>query len=187
MFELSTTGLPVIDAHADFARARRAHVVARTLAWLAAGRRRPCAPRTLADTAAMPQGAPRLEVIPLKAIVGSVEPSRSFDARFRPASDVVRARWERIALAHRKGISPPPITVRRCADGYYIVDGHHRVSVALALGDRDIEAWVTDTRSLARAPRARDHGHVAHATAARDLVEDASAGRCRGSHKRSRG
>src|SRR6266508_2940119 len=107
MFELSTTGVPVIDAHADFARARRAHVA------------------------------------------GRAEPSVTFDARFRPASEVVRARWERIALAHRKGISLPPITVRRCADGYYIVDGHHRVSVALALGHRDIDAWVTDTRSLA--------------------------------------
>jgi hypothetical protein len=149
MFELSTTGVPVIDAHADFARARRAHVADRALGWLAAGRRRPRFPRTLGDTAAMPQGARHEEVIPLKAIVGSVEPSISFDARFRPASEVVRARWERIALAHRKGISLPPITVRRGADGYYIVDGHHRVSVALALGHLDINAWVTDTRSLA--------------------------------------
>ena len=149
MFELSTTGVPVIDAHADFARARRAHVAGRALGWLAAGRRRPRVPRTLGDAAAMPHGARHAEVIPLKAIVGSVEPSVTFDARFRPASEVVRARWERIALAHRKGISLPPIIVRRCADGYYIVDGHHRVSVALALGHRDIDAWVTDTRSLA--------------------------------------
>jgi ParB/Sulfiredoxin domain len=149
MFELSTTGVPVIDARADFARARRANVAARALGWLAAGRRPSRAPRTLGDAAAMPQGARHAEVIPLKAIVGSVEPSVTFDARFRPASEVVRARWERIALAHRKGISLPPITVRRCADGYYIVDGHHRVSVALALGHLDIDAWVTDTRSLA--------------------------------------
>jgi hypothetical protein len=140
----------VVDARADFARARRAHVAHRTLGWLAAGRRRPRVPLTLSDTTAVPQGAPRAEVIPLKAIVGTVEPSLSFDARFHPASEVVRARWERIALAHRKGISLPPITVRRCADGYYIVDGHHRVSVALALGHRDIDAWVTDTRSLPR-------------------------------------
>jgi ParB-like nuclease domain len=149
MFELSSTGAPVIDAHADFARARRSHVADRVLGWLAAGRRRPRVPRTLGDTAAMPQGAPHAEVIPLRAIVASVEPSISFDARFRPAWEGVRARWERIALAHRKGIPLPPITVRRCADGYYILDGHHRVSVALGLGHRDIDARVTDTRSLA--------------------------------------
>ena len=150
MFELSTTGVPAIDAHADFARARRAHLRARALGWLTAGRRRPRGPKTLDDTTVMPQGAPRAEVIPLKAIVGSVEPSISFDARFRPASEVVRARWERIALAHRTGISLPPIAVRRSADGYYVVDGRHRVSVALALGRRDLDAWVTDMRSPAR-------------------------------------
>jgi hypothetical protein len=147
MFELSTTGAPAIDARADFARARRSHLRARALGRLRVGRREPRGPRTLGDTAAVPHGAPRAEVVPLKAIVGSVEPSISFDARFRPASEVVRARWERIALAHRTGISLPPIAVRRSADGYYVVDGRHRVSVALALGHRDIDAWVTDTRS----------------------------------------
>ena len=86
----------------------------------------------------------------MNAIVGSVEPSISFDSRFRPASEVVRARWERIALAHRRGISLPPIAVRRSADGYYVVDGRHRVSVALVFGHRDIDAWVTDTRSPVR-------------------------------------
>ena len=150
MFELSTTGVPAVDARADFARARRAHLRARALGWLTAGRRGPRGPRTLGDTAAMPQGAPRAEVIPAKAIVGSVEPSLSFDAHFRPALEVVRARWERIALAHRTGISLPPIAVRRSADGYYVVDGRHRVSVALALGHRDVDAWVTDMRSPVR-------------------------------------
>jgi hypothetical protein len=149
MFELSTTGVPAIDARADFARARRSHLRARALGWLTAGRRGPGGQRALGDTAGMPQGGPHAEVIPLTAIVGSVEPSTSFDARFRPASEVVRARWERVALAHRKGISLPPISVRRSADGYYVVDGRHRVSVALALGHRDIDAWVTNTRSAA--------------------------------------
>jgi ParB-like nuclease domain len=147
MFELSTTGVPAIDARADFARARRSHLRTRALGWLTVGRHGQRGPKTLGDTAAVPHGAPRAEVVPLKAIVGSVEPSISFDARFRPASEVVRARWERVALAHRTGKSLPPIAVRRSADGYYVVDGRHRVSVALALGRRDIDAWVTDTRS----------------------------------------
>jgi hypothetical protein len=147
MFELGTTGFPVVDARADFARARRAHLRARALGWLTAGRRGPRSPKTLGDTVAMPQGASRAEVIALNAIVGSVEPTVSFDARFRPASAVVRDRWERVALAHRTGVSLPPIAVRRSADGYYVVDGRHRVSVALALGHRDIDALVTDTRS----------------------------------------
>jgi hypothetical protein len=52
------------------------------------------------------------------------------------------ARWERVALAHRRGLSLPPIAVKQGPDGYYVVDGRHRVSVALATGRREIDAWV---------------------------------------------
>jgi hypothetical protein len=135
------TGMPTIDAHEDFARARRAHRIRRAGSWLA--RRPRCGdhPRVLAESAAVPRGARRLEVIQLDQIVGTVEPSLHFDARFRPTSAHVRARWERIALAHRRGTALPPITVVKRPDGYYVVDGRHRVSVALALGHREIEAW----------------------------------------------
>ena len=135
MLSHSSTGVPVVDAQEDFLRARRAHVAARLV-------RRASVPRTLTDTAGMPRGSARLEVIPLKAVVGTVEPTITFDARFRPASELVRARWERIALAHRRGLALPPIRVLHGNDGYYVVDGRHRVSVALALGRRDIQVWV---------------------------------------------
>lgn len=136
------TGMPTIDAHDDFMRARRAHRIRRAGIWLA--RRRPrCGdhPRVLAESARPSRGAQRLEVIPLDQIVGTLEPSLHFDARFRPTSEHVRARWERVALAHRRGTALPPITVVKRPDGYYVVDGRHRVSVALALGHREIEAW----------------------------------------------
>jgi hypothetical protein len=34
------------------------------------------------------------------------------------------------------------IAVKLGPDGYYVVDGRHRVSVALATGRREIDAWV---------------------------------------------
>jgi hypothetical protein len=148
MFSHLATGIAALDARDDFARARRAQLAARAARRLAVGRRRPRVPRTLPDAAALPHGAPSLKVIDLREIVGTVEPTISFDARFRPACENVRARWERVALAHRRGIALPPITVRQSSDGYYVVDGRHRVSVALALGHRGIEAWVTGTGSL---------------------------------------
>jgi hypothetical protein len=148
MFSHLATGMPASDAHDDFARARRSALAARAARRLQVGRRRPRVPRTLADAAALPHGAPALKVIALHEIVGTVEPTITFDARFRPASEHVRARWSRVALAHRTGIALPPITVLHGSDGYYVVDGRHRVSVALALGHRDIEAWVTETDSL---------------------------------------
>ena len=131
-----TTGLPALDAADDFVRARRAARAVRLL-----GRR--TALPALTDDEVATRGPARLEVIPTDAIVGSLEPTIVFDARFRPTSDHVRHRWQRIALAHRTGVSLPPIAVVERSDGYYVVDGRHRVSVARALGHREIEARVT--------------------------------------------
>jgi len=136
-----STGAPAFDAREDFARARRAHLTARALRW-AAGRRRPCHPPTIADGAASAGRPARLAVIALDAVVGTVEASPHFDERFRPASPHLRARWERVALAHRRGVALPPITVVEGPDGFYVLDGRHRVSVARATGRREIEAWV---------------------------------------------
>ena len=88
-------------------------------------------------------GTTRMQVVPLGCIVGTLEASPHFDERFRPASEVVRHRWERIALAHRRGEALPPVVLRARPDGCYVVDGRHRVSVARALGLRDIDGLVT--------------------------------------------
>jgi hypothetical protein len=137
-----TTGMPAFDAREDFARARRAELAARAAHWLTGRRRRPNRPRMLPAAAQLARRA-RLEVIPLASIVGTVEPSPHFDARFRPASRHLRARWEQVALAYRCGVALPPIAVRQGPDGYYVVDGRHRVSVALAGDLREIDAWVS--------------------------------------------
>jgi hypothetical protein len=136
-----STGASAIDAREDFARARRAQLAARALRWVA-GRRRPGHPPTLPDVAPRSGRAARTQVIALDAIVGTVDPSPHFDASFRPASDHLRPRWERIALAHRRGVALPPIAVVERPEGYYVADGRHRVSVARATGRREIEAWV---------------------------------------------
>ena len=139
------TGNPVLDAQADFRRARRAHAAAQIGRWFARGRRR-SRPATLTDVTARVGGTAHLEVVPLGSIVGTLEPTTQFDARFRPTSELIRHRWERIALAHRKGDALPPIVLLARPDGYYVVDGRHRVSVALALGQRSIESLVTGQR-----------------------------------------
>lgn len=137
-----STGLPLLDAQSDFLRARRAQRAASIVSWLR--RRRSCNRlRALPRSVPLAAGLARLEVVPLRAIVGTVDPTPHFDSRFRPASNTLRWRWERIALAHRRGDALPPVVLRRQADGYYVVDGQHRVSVASALGHRDIDAWVS--------------------------------------------
>jgi hypothetical protein len=99
--------------------------------------------RSLTPSALLAGGPTRLEVVPLQAVVGTLESTVNFDSDFRPASNALRRRWERIALAHRRGDALPPVVLRRQPDGYYVVDGRHRVSVALALRHRDIDAWVS--------------------------------------------
>ncbi|MBO0747808.1 MAG: hypothetical protein J2O47_05640, partial [Acidimicrobiaceae bacterium] len=80
-------------------------------------------------------------------IVGSVDRGRDFDREFRPTSNRSRERWQRIATAQRRGASMPPISVYRIGDMHFVRDGHHRVSVARALGWRTIEAEVTEVQT----------------------------------------
>jgi hypothetical protein len=150
-FDNHATGMPVLDAEADFRRARRRHALARVSRRLRRQRDRG-RPRTLADAVMLAGGSRRLEVVPLGCIVGTLEPTRHFDDRFLPASEVVRHRWERIALAHRRGDALPPIDLVQRGDGYYVLDGRHRVSVASALGHPDIDAWVTGLQRPIRTP-----------------------------------
>ena len=135
------TGLPALDAQADFRRARRAYAATAARRWMTR-RRHPSRPATLSQAAPVLAGPVRLSVVPLSEIVGTVDLTRQFDACFHPASELSRPRWERIALAHRRGIPLPPIELVQGPDGYYVLDGRHRVSVARALGDTDTDAWV---------------------------------------------
>jgi hypothetical protein len=146
------TGMPALDAQADFRQARRAYAAARARRWVA-GQRSPSHPATLLKPAPVLGGRPRLKVVPLSQIVGTVDPTSHFDACFRPASELVRQRWERVALAQRRGIPLPPIELVQGPDGYYIVDGRHRVSVARALRQADTDAWVYGPVIASGAPR----------------------------------
>ena len=81
--------------------------------------------------------------IPVDAITGTVEPNRAaqFDGDFRPAKPT-QARWQRVWMAMHAGTPLPPIDVVRTGDGYAVVDGHHRVSVAKWRGVSTISAVV---------------------------------------------
>jgi hypothetical protein len=81
--------------------------------------------------------------IALDAIMGTTEPNRAaqFDHQFRP-TELTRCRWLSVWLANHSGKTLPPISVVRVDDGYAIRDGHHRVSVAKALGIPSISAVV---------------------------------------------
>jgi hypothetical protein len=142
------TGFPRADVENDFQRARRRQVLARLAHRL---RREPDDVSLILPfdevVAALGQRGERrlgLQTIPLDSIVGTVDSSRDFDRRFRPTSGRVRERWERLALAQRRGEPIPPIDVYRVGDTHFVIDGHHRVSIAMATGAKTIEAYVTE-------------------------------------------
>jgi len=142
------TGNLMVDAQTAFARQRRSRRRERLI-----GRLRGLATQTglqaLEDVlGATPPSGRRLaglEAIPVDSIVGTAEPTKArvFDRRFRvPESS--RHRWERLWIASRRGASLPPISVFRVGDEHFVDDGHHRVSVAQALGMIAIDAEVTE-------------------------------------------
>lgn len=145
------TGFPGTDAEYDFLRARRRQVLSRLAQWL---RREPddvdvMLPFDEVVDALGHAGERKLgrRVIRLDSIVGSVDRGRDFDRRFRPTSGRVRQRWERLARASRRGEEIPPIDVYRVGELHFVIDGHHRVSVAHALGLSQVEATVTEVRT----------------------------------------
>jgi hypothetical protein len=142
-------------ARDDFQRARRRHLGVRACRRLTARRPGPTRPPDLGDVAALFWRPARLRSIPLEAIVGTVEATTDFDADFRPATDRVSSRWQRVARAHRDGRPLPPVAVIERPDGYYVLDGRHRVSVARALGHHDIDAWASPAPPATPAPHAR--------------------------------
>jgi hypothetical protein len=146
------TGLSSADAENDFVRARRAQLLARLAAWL---RREPdhitmVLPfeEVLAELGGrVTERRVGLRTVPLDAIVGTVDRPREFDRRFRPRSNRGRERWQQVDLAVRRGTAMPPVELFKLGDLYFVRDGHHRVSVARAMGTDTIEAYVTEIQT----------------------------------------
>ncbi len=142
------TGFPVADAENDFTRQRRRAAVARLVGWL---RRQPDDVNTILPfdevVAALGKIGERqlgVQVIRVDSIVGSVDRTKDFDRLFRPTSARVRERWQRLATAQRRGESMPPIQVYRIGSMHFVLDGHHRVSIAFAMHRTTIDALVTE-------------------------------------------
>ncbi len=142
------TGFPGNDAQDDFLRARRQRVLARLSALLRfeAGDVDLMLSYDEVVGALGRVGERDLGIvtIAIDAIVGTVDRGKEFDRAFRPTSARVRARFERIADAQRRGTSMPPIDVYRVGELHFVRDGHHRVAVARAQGREEIDARVIE-------------------------------------------
>ena len=84
-----------------------------------------------------------LHTVPIEQIRGSEGRSNDFDRDFHPLQDHCKGRWLRIAAARDQEKALPPVVLVQVGSIYFVRDGHHRISVARALGQLDIEAEVT--------------------------------------------
>jgi hypothetical protein len=84
-----------------------------------------------------------LHTVPMGQIRGSEGRSNDFDRDFNPLQDHCMSRWLRVARAHDQDKVLPPVVLVQVGEVYFVRDGHHRISVARALGQLEIEAEVT--------------------------------------------
>jgi len=81
--------------------------------------------------------------IEIRRIVGTEWRAEDFDPNFNPLDDRMRYRWVSIAAVKLSENELPAVDLIQAGDEYYVRDGHHRVSVARALGIQFIDAHVT--------------------------------------------
>jgi hypothetical protein len=153
------TGNLMVDAEAAFARERRRRRREQAARWLLR-RRRGCR-RLLSLEQALGAAPPAyrrelgMRTISVDSIVGTAESAKAgaFDCRLRPPLRS-RRRWEGLWIAARRAAPLPPISVIQLGEQHFVLDGHHRVSVARALGMTAIDAEVTQL--AAGIPTARE-------------------------------
>jgi hypothetical protein len=80
--------------------------------------------------------------VPIRQILGSEGRYDDFDTDFRPLQARTKKRWLSIALARYKGMILPMVELIQVGDIYFVRDGHHRISVARALGQTYVDAKV---------------------------------------------
>jgi hypothetical protein len=85
-----------------------------------------------------------MRTVPVDQIGGSVGRCSEFDGEFMPATASVEQRWKRIDRAFHRGEQLPAVSLYKVGGFYFVLDGHHRVSVAAYHGVGWIDAYVTE-------------------------------------------
>ena len=85
--------------------------------------------------------------VPVAQIVGSVDRYRDFDREFMPTQAHTADKWKSVARAFYDDVSLPPVKLYNVGDAYFVLDGHHRVSVAREQGIAYIDAEVKEAYS----------------------------------------
>ena len=85
-----------------------------------------------------------LQTVPVDRIIGSEGRYIDFDRRFLPRSGKLKRRWAEIHALAQQMATLPPVDLYKIGDAYFVRDGNHRVSVARQIGQKEIDAYVTE-------------------------------------------
>jgi hypothetical protein len=88
-----------------------------------------------------------IRTVPVKSIIGSVDRYRDFDRVFLPSQPFTGERWKAINRAFYRDEALPPVKLYQVGEAYFVLDGHHRVSVAREHGVEFIDAEVIEVQS----------------------------------------
>lgn len=137
-----------LDALQDFQRARRRARLERVASWLSGKSSEMLQYDEIRRNVPLTESAAvYLEDIPLSAIVGSVSREADFSRQLLPLNESDNFRWAKVKQGFESQEGLPPIEVFQVGDAYFIVDGHHRASVARQMGASFIQAYVRKVQS----------------------------------------
>ena len=104
-------------------------------------------------------------------IIGSADRTTDFDEQFRLTNPALQPRWQRLHDAMRAGTEPPPVQLVQLGELYFVIDGHHRVSVARSLGRGWLSAHVLQLCTVAYAACCLRAAHLPAKAAERRFLE----------------
>ncbi len=85
-----------------------------------------------------------VKTVRVDQIIGSLNRYQDFDRAFLPLQDKTADRWQRVNQAFYNEVSLPPVVLYQVGEVYFVVDGHHRVSVAREQNQIYIDAEVRE-------------------------------------------
>ena len=85
-----------------------------------------------------------VQTVRVEQIAGSLNRYHQFDRAFLPTQDDTSSRWILVNRAFYQDVSLPPVVLYKVGQVYFVVDGHHRVSVAREQNQEFIDAEVRE-------------------------------------------
>jgi hypothetical protein len=151
---LTLSSYPLIDTHGSqtyvrplaertFHRSRNASRLGWVKALFTGKLRMPTLAKRMAGRAIRGQHSLGLRSVEIDRIVGTESRADDFDGDFNPRHDRMFHRWVRIAELQLSQANLPAVELIQVENEYFVRDGHHRISVARALGSAFIDAQVT--------------------------------------------